>query len=141
MKRFAFRLQTLLDMKKRREEDLKRSLALKNGAIVNIEVSWSMCLDADLLYCYVHGTDGSASLNPLKIYKELHGNLVNLTPSKIGPAPALFKRSYENELRHFFGAVKNLHPVISTGDEAVQRMKVVDAVYRSAKRGKEVTLS
>jgi flagellar FliJ protein len=34
MKRFAFRLQTLLDMKKRREEDLKRSLALKNGLII-----------------------------------------------------------------------------------------------------------
>jgi predicted dehydrogenase len=117
------------------------SLALKNGASVNIEVSWSMCLEADASYCYVHGSDGSASLSPLKIYKELHGNLVNLAPAKMEPTPALFKRSYENELRHFFGAVKDLHPVISTGDEAVQRMKVVDAVYRSAKRGKEITLS
>ena len=117
------------------------SLSLKNGASVNIEVSWSMCLDEDSMYCYVHGTDGSASLNPLRINKELHGNIVNIAPAKMEPTPALFKRSYENELRHFFGAVKNLHPVISTGEEAVQRMKVVDAVYLSAKRGKEVTLS
>lgn len=117
------------------------SLALKNGANMNIEVSWSMCLEEDSSYCYVHGTDGSASLNPLKIYKELHGNLVNLAPTKLEPSAALYKRSYENELRHFFGAVRNVHPVISTADEAVQRMKVVEAVYRSAKRGKEVTLS
>ena len=53
----------------------------------------------------------------------------------------LFRRSYENEMKHFLGAVKDLHPVISTGDEAVQRMRVVDAVYRSAKRGKEITLT
>jgi predicted dehydrogenase len=117
------------------------TLALKNGASVNIEVSWSMFLDEDYTYCFVHGSDGSARLNPLKINKELQGNLVNLAPAKMEATPALFKRSYENELRHFFGAVKGLHPVISTGDEAVQRMKVVDAVYLAAKRGKEVALS
>jgi predicted dehydrogenase len=116
------------------------ALSLNNGASVNIEVSWSMYLDEDHSFCYVHGSHGSASLTPLKIYKELHGNLVNVAPTKMEPTPALFKRSYVNELRHFFGAVKGLHPVLSTGDEAVQRMKVVEAVYRSAKKGKEVVL-
>jgi len=117
------------------------TLTLNTGATVNIEVSWSMCLDQDIYYCYVHGGDGSASLSPMKIYKELHGSLVNLAPSKIDAPQHIFKRSYENELKHFLGAVRNLHPVISTADEAVQRMKIVDAVYRSAKRGKEVTFS
>ncbi len=117
------------------------ALTLKNGATVNIEVSWSMYLDEDYSYCYVHGSEGSASLQPLRIYKELHGNLVNLAPAKPEATQSLFKRSYENELRHFFGAVRNIHPTISTGDEAVQRMKVVEAVYKSAKRGREVTLT
>ncbi len=117
------------------------TLTLNTGATVNIEVSWSMCLDQDIYYCYLHGGDGSASLSPLKIYKELHGSLVNLAPSRIDPPQHIFKRSYENELKHFLGAVRDLHPVISTADEAVQRMKIVDAVYRAAKRGKEVTVS
>lgn len=116
-------------------------LTLNSGAVVNIEVSWSMCLADDLYYCYIHGSNGSASLSPLTINKELHGNLVNLAPSKLDSPHQLFRRSYENEHKHFLGAVKNLHPVISTGDEAVQRMRIVDAVYRSAKRGKEVTLA
>jgi uncharacterized membrane protein len=30
---------------------------------------------------------------------------------------------------------------MSTGDEALQRMKVVDAVYKSVKTGKEVVFS
>lgn len=116
-------------------------LTLNTGAVVNIEVSWSMCLADDLYYCYIHGSNGSASLSPLTINKELHGNLVNVAPSKIDSPHQLFRRSYENELKHFLGAVKGLHPVVSTGDEAVQRMRIVDAVYRSAKRGKEVTLA
>jgi predicted dehydrogenase len=117
------------------------SITLKNGSVINIEVSWSMTLDDDVYYCYVFGTEGSASLNPLRINKELHGSLVNLAPTKIEPPQHLFRRSYENELKHFLGAVKNVHPVISTGDEAVQRMRIVDAVYKSVRTGREVLLS
>jgi predicted dehydrogenase len=117
------------------------TLTLKNGSAMNIEVSWSMTLDDDIYYCNVFGTDGSASLNPLRINKELHGNIVNVAPAKLDQSQNLFKRSYENELKHFIGAVKGLHPIISTGEEAVQRMKIVDAVYRSVRLGKEVALT
>jgi flagellar protein FliJ len=37
MKRFSFRLQTLLDMKKRKEEEIKRALAEKNGQIAKAQ--------------------------------------------------------------------------------------------------------
>ena len=53
----------------------------------------------------------------------------------------LFKRSYENELKHFLGAIKGVRLVISTADEAVQRMTIVDAVYKSVRLGREVMLS
>jgi len=117
------------------------TLSLKSGALLNIEVSWSMIVDDDVYYYYLFGSDGTASLNPLRVNKELHGSLVNLAPAKMESPQQLFKRSYENELRHFLGAVRGLHTVISTGDEAVQRMKIVDAVYRAAKVGKEISFS
>ena len=116
-------------------------MTMKNGSVINIDVSWSMSLDDDVYYCNVYGTEGSAALNPLRINKELHGNLVNVAPTKTDPPQNLFKRSYENELKHFLGAVKNVHPVISTADEAVQRMRIVDAVYKSVRTGKEVILA
>ncbi|MEW6510717.1 MAG: Gfo/Idh/MocA family oxidoreductase [Bacteroidota bacterium] len=117
------------------------SLTLKNGSLINIEVSWSLIMDEDVYYCYIFGSEGTASLNPLRVNKELHGNLVNLAPAKMDSVQHLFRRSYENELKYFLGAVRNLHPVISTGDEAVARMKVVDAVYKSFKTGKEVVFA
>lgn len=116
-------------------------LVMKNGSALDIEVGWSTLLEDDSYYCNIYGNAGSATLSPLRIYKELHGSLVNLAPTKIEPPHQLFKRSYENELKHFFGAVHDHHPIISTGDEAVQRMRVVEAVYKSAKTGKEVVFS
>jgi len=117
------------------------NITLNNGSLINIEVSWSMHVTDDVYYCSVYGTDGTATLNPLRINKELHGNVVNLAPAKIDPPQHLFRRSYENELKHFLGAVKGTHQVISTADEAVQRMKIVEAVYKSVRTGKEVPIT
>jgi predicted dehydrogenase len=117
------------------------ALTLGNGSRIHIEVSWSMYLEDDLYFCHVFGSDGTATLNPLQVNKELHGSLVNLAPAKIEPPQHLFKRSYENELKHFLGAIRGVHPVISTADEAVQRMRIADAVYKSVRLGKEIVLS
>lgn len=117
------------------------NITMKNGSMLGFEVSWSMSVPDELYSCQIYGTAGSASLNPFRIHKELHGNVVNLTPAKLEPPQTWYKRSYENELKHFLGAVNRLHPVISTADEAVQRMRVLDALYRSARTGREVTLA
>ncbi len=116
------------------------SITMKNGSLITIDVSWSLTLDDDLYYCTMYGTDGTATLSPLQVNKELHGSLVNLAPAKVDTPHQIFKKSYENELKHFLGAVKGLHPIISTADEAVQRMKVVDAIYKSARTRKEVII-
>ena len=117
------------------------ALTLANGLRMNIEVSWSMTLEEDQYFCHVFGTEGSASLNPLRISKDLNGQVANLTPTKIEAPQNLFKRSYENELKHFLGAVRNIHQVISTAEEAVQRMKVAEAIYKSARLRREVVLA
>jgi predicted dehydrogenase len=116
-------------------------ITLRNGSVISVEVSWSMSVQDDVYFCHVFGTEGTASLNPLRIHKELHGNLVNLAPAKMESPQHLFRRSYENELKHFLGAVRGMHTVISTAEEAVQRMQIVEAGYKSARTGKEVLLS
>ncbi len=115
-------------------------LEMKYGTSVVIEVSWALQSAQDFFYCEFFGSEGSAMINPLRIHKQLHGNLVNVTPAKAETPFNLYKKSYENELKHFVGAARGLHAVISTGDEAVQRMKVVEAIYLSAQKGKEVVI-
>jgi len=116
-------------------------LKMKNGTTITIEVSWSLNIEDDVFYCNIFGTTGSARLNPLRVNKQLHGNLVNMTPAKLEKPQSLYKRSYENEIRHFIGSVRGLHPIISTGDEALQRMRIVDAMYKSANSKEEISVS
>ena len=120
------------------EDSCVAFIEMKNGSTVSLEASWSFLSEKDFMYCDFYGTEGSAMINPLRIHKELHGNLVNVTPVKIESPQNLYKKSYENELKHFVGAARGLHEVISTGDEAVLRMRIVEAIYQSAEKGKEI---
>lgn len=113
-------------------------LKMKNGSTLTIEASWSFESTSDFFYCDCFGTDGSGSLNPFRIIKRMHDSLVNVAPASIETPQSLYRKSYENELKHWIGSLRGLHSIISNGDEAVQRMKVIDLIYKSAKRGKAV---
>jgi predicted dehydrogenase len=113
-------------------------IKFRNGATLTIEVSWGLLREGELFYCNVYGKEGSSSINPFKIYKRMDGDLYNITPKKIATPSNLFKKSYEYELRHFVGAVRGNHNIISTGEDALKVMEIADAIYKSAKSNKEI---
>ncbi len=113
-------------------------LRFENGSTVSIETSWTLHRASDMFYCNVYGKEGSTSINPLRIFKNMHDTLVNVTPVKIEKPANLFKRTYEYELSNFINSVMTGKPSLSDGSEALDRMKIVDAVYESAKAGKEI---
>jgi predicted dehydrogenase len=113
-------------------------IKLKNDTVLTIEVSWSILTEGELFYCNAFGKEGSSSINPLRIYKNMDGKLFNITPKKIGTPSNDYKKSFEYELKHFIGAIRGDHSIISTGEDALKVMQIVDAVYRSAKAGKEI---
>ena len=111
-----------------------------NGATLTIEVSWTLQREGDLFYCNVFGKDGSSAINPLRIYKNMEGQLYNITPKKIETPSNQFRKSYEFELKHFMSVVRGETAIVSDGEEALIRMKIADAIYKSAKLNKEVIL-
>lgn len=115
-------------------------IKFKNNTTLTIEASWSLLREGELFYCNVYGKEGSSSINPFKIYKRMDGELYNITPKKIVTPSNVFKKSYEYELKHFVGAVAGKHNIISNGDDALKVMEIVDAVYKSAKAGKEIII-
>ncbi len=115
-------------------------LRCKNSSVINIETSWSFQVEKDIFNMIVYGTKGTASLNPFRIYKKIDEEFIDLTPPQTETALTAFKKSYQNELKSFIGAVRGLNPVFSSGDEALLRMKVVDAMYQSAKQKSEIKI-
>jgi predicted dehydrogenase len=108
------------------------------NSIISLETSWSLSSEKDSFYLNVHGSNGNASLNPLIIIRRSEDQQIDLTPFKSENPLALFKKSYTNELKHFIGSVRGLNPILSTGDEALSRMKIVENMYKSAKENSEI---
>ncbi len=116
------------------------SLHFKNGSIATLEASWTLFSDKTNFYCDVYGSKGAASINPVRLYKH--------EGDRFYPAPeipersniAILRKSFESEIRHFINAVKGLSPVHSTTEEAVEIMKILEALYQSAKENREIIL-
>ncbi len=111
-----------------------------NSAVINMEVSWSLPVEKDHFFLDVYGTKGSFSSNPFRLYKKVENDYINLTPTQVDNPTVLFKKSYLNELKSFIGAIKGLNPVFSPGEEAMQRMKIIEAMYLSAEKKQEIKL-
>ncbi|MCX7833128.1 MAG: Gfo/Idh/MocA family oxidoreductase [Ignavibacteria bacterium] len=111
----------------------------KNNACLTIEVSWSFLRGAEFYYCNIYGDKGSSSINPLRVFKKMDTELYEITPKTKKDTGAI-KSSFEYQLKHFVGAVKGHHKLLSSGKDALKVMQVVDAVYKSAKIGKEIIL-
>jgi predicted dehydrogenase len=87
------------------------------------------------------GNGGGAFMNPLRLYKELHGKLVNVTPIDFESNVDVFKKSFENEMRNFINVVKGEEEPVTPAKDGVYIMKIIDAIYQSAKIGKQIDIS
>lgn len=111
---------------------------LEGGTAVSLHCSWNAPVEKPQLSLDIVGTKGSASVNPLRIRKIIAGVPSNVTPVLPESHASIFRRSYEHQLRHFLGAIRGVHPTISTGAEAAARMRLVDAAYRASALGQSV---
>ena len=110
------------------------------NVLITIETSWRMHLEKDLLYTHVFGTQGGAFLNPLRINKELHGNLVNVTPIHSNKNIDMFTNAFESEINNFVKVIQNKEKPITPGEDGIYLMKIIDSIYKSAELGKQVDL-
>jgi predicted dehydrogenase len=109
-----------------------------DGTLLTIEVSWSLLFEKDFLYCNVFAKKGAALLNPLKIQKELHNELFNVTPTITHRN--LYKASYELQAQKFIDFLKkNTKPPI-TCEDGTTIAKITDAFYKSAREQRLVKI-
>ena len=122
------------------EDSAVMLLRFVDGGVITLEVTWSLNIERDLSYLHAFGTRGAATLSPLRIHKELHGNLVNVTPAMDKPQNR-YRTSYDREIEHFDGCVRGREPGLSPGTDGLAIMRLIDAIYASANSGREVVLA
>jgi len=110
---------------------------IAGGGSVSLEVGWGLLMERDLAYANLFGDAGAALLHPLRIHREMHGSLVNVTPALQQPQNA-YKRSYEFEIQHFAACVRGEAEPASPGRHALALHAITEAFYRSALERREV---
>lgn len=114
-------------------------LRFKNNAVLNFEISWSFHSEKDSFALTAFGTKGTAHLNPLRAYKRMGGSHIDYTPGTAGNIKNLYKKSYENELKHFLASVRGEVKPHSSSEDALIRMELIEGIYKSAELKSEIT--
>lgn len=109
-----------------------------NGSIATFETSWTLFSSRTNFHFDVHGSKGVVTVNPLVLLKSDGIRYSPVPDVYIKNDVSILRKSFEGELKHFLNSVRGIVPVISTTEEAVARMKVIEALYRSAKEGREI---
>lgn len=117
-------------------------LRLDDGGLVTIEVSWAL-FGHEEMRVQLFGDEGGADLfsdiysvaHPVRIYREECGAPVQVIPT-IRRAPGT---DWERAISSFVSAIRGEGEPICTGKEAFEILRIIDATYRSAAEGREIS--
>jgi len=108
-------------------------------ATLQVEVTWELIDDRDQHELLVLGSEGSASSYPLRVHRRLETGIVDVTPPLSRAPSALYQDSYRQEWAYFLRIVRG-EATRQAESRQVALMEIVEACYRSADTGAEVTL-
>jgi len=111
----------------------------ENGASIFVDVTWHHLGEGERFGVGLRGSKGSASISPLKVWKEMHGTPVDMAPTGSASRENTFTASYRAEWAHFLAAIRGEAKAPGL-DEHVALHRVVDAIYRSADDGRDIQL-
>ena len=122
-------------------EDLANALIrFENGASLYVDVSFTLHAKKDELYVKLFGEQGGAEIEPeLAMVTEKNNTILNVTP-QIDNLSFDFEDAFKNEINHFVECCLEGKETLAPVADGVQVMKMLNAVYESAKTGKEVYL-
>ena len=110
-----------------------------NGSTTLLETSYSLNGEPSTKK-EIYGTKGGMSLagEPI-IYTEVNGYLADITP-KTKNLKNSGGNMFDQEMAHFVDCIENGTECIAPAEDGITVMKILDAIYESAKTGHEVTI-
>ena len=122
-------------------EDLTNALIrFENGASIFVDVSFTLHAKKDQTSVQLFGDKGGAEVEPaFSLVTEKNNTILNSTP-QVDNLGFDFEKSFANEIDHFVDCCLEGKDTIAPIADGVEVMKMLNAVYESAKIGKEVYL-
>jgi len=123
-------------------EDLATAMIrFEDGSVLNVEVSFSLNIGGEETnVVQLFGTKAGVSMTKeIRMFSEMDGYLTN---TEVGKGMGFdFEPSFTAEIAHFIACAKGEVECRNTAEDGVEMMKILCAIYRSAKSGHEETLA
>ena len=109
-------------------------ILFENGATIILETTWALNLPGDN-YIKIAGTKAGATLNPFTLYTEENGKEVD----KPLDAPSI--NGFDEEVKHFVGCIVDGKVPISSAEQGIMLMQMLDGIYESSEKGQSVSIA
>lgn len=109
-----------------------------NGLTLSVEASFNLNVKRDSGNVSIYGTKGGVNMTPFEIYTDMGGRFVNVSPAQ--NVDFDFIKIFNAEMKGFIEAVRGEQPCKAPAEDGVELMKILDAVYESAKTGHEALI-
>lgn len=121
------------------EDMVSALIRFDNGAVLNLEASFTMNRKKDEANIELFGTKAGTKLDPqLEIYTDMNNRLVDV--SFADETSFDFDGAFQAEIDHYVDCVAGRAECIAPAEDGVELMRILDAVYESAATGHEVIL-
>lgn len=114
-------------------------LFCENGISIFCDVSWRYVGEGERTWVDVQASKGSASISPFRVFKELHGAPVDVTPTGAASREHQFTASYRSEWAYFLAGVRGEVALVPPEDQ-VRLHKVIETIYKSADEQRDIKL-
>ena len=110
---------------------------LNNGATIDFDFSWASNIEEEQKYVELLGTKGGLSFanGKIKLFRQFGNTCYTMVPD-IKTLPAAQK-----ECQHMVECIVNDKQPLSSPEQAYELMQIIDAIYTSASRKKEVVIT
>jgi len=119
-------------------------LRLDHGGTIHLKVCWAANVPDSAGGVMIMGTEGGLSFDPraldLRVVRNMGRYQVDVTPKILPPEPNHPFYAHWHEVAHFMRVIKGEEEIRVKKEEALNVIRALEAVYRSAEEGREVRL-
>ncbi len=110
-----------------------------NGMTLFFETSWVLNTKGDHNYLDVFGDKAGIQMEPILEFYEVRDGYFTETKPHVGGLND-FGNIFDKEIAHFIDCITNGTPCRNPGEDGIEVMKILDAIYESARTGHEVII-
>lgn len=106
-----------------------------DGATLILRACWAAHIEGNIVGTRILGTEAGAFMSPLRIYRDMHGSMVDVTPTGLVPV-----EGHAAEIVHFISCIRGETECMVKNEQVLDVQAILDAIYESASTGREVLL-